>query len=115
MLPCVRLQQICGCDRYSSYGIYAHCVASISQLTGRYNYQAFSDFIHDPNVMNGVDYVSTTYPFSSAGFWWHNNEMNALCDRGASVEAVTTRVNGGTNGLADREAYYQKACQVIPG
>ena len=89
--------------------------AGVIQLTGRCNYQAFSDFIHDPNVMNGVDYVSTTYPFSSAGFWWHNNDMNALCDRGASVEAVTRRVNGGTNGLGDREAYYQKACQVSPG
>lgn len=88
--------------------------AGVIQLTGRYNYQAFADFIHDPKVMEGVDYVSTTYPFSSAGFWWHNNDMNALCDRGVSVEAVTERVNGGTNGLADREAYYQKACQIIP-
>jgi putative chitinase len=89
--------------------------AGVIQLTGRYNYQAFSDFIHDPKVMDGVNYVSTTYPFSSAGFWWHNNDMNALCDRGASVEAVTLRVNGGTIGLADREAYYQKACQVATG
>lgn len=89
--------------------------AGVIQLTGRSNYQAFSDYIQDPKVMNGVDYVSTTYPFSSAGFWWHNNNMNDLCDRGASVEAVTRRVNGGLNGLADREAYYRKACQVIPG
>lgn len=89
--------------------------AGVIQLTGRANYQAFSDFIHDPDVMNGVSYVSTTYPFSSAGFWWHNNGMNALCDRGASVEQVTRRVNGGINGLDDREAYYQKACEVIPG
>lgn len=88
--------------------------AGVIQLTGRFSYQAFSDFIHDPKVMNGVGYVSTTYPFSSAGFWWHNNDMNALCDRGGSVEQVTERVNGGFNGLADREAYYQRACQVIP-
>lgn len=87
----------------------------VIQLTGRFNYQAFSDFIDDPKVMNGVDYVSTTYPFTSAGFWWHNNDMNELCDRGASVGEVTKRVNGGYNGLEHREAYYQKACQVIPG
>lgn len=89
--------------------------AGVIQLTGRCNYQSFSDFIRDPKVMDGVDYVSITYPFSSAGFWWHNNEMNALCDRGASVEQVTRRVNGGTNGLADRQAYYHKACQMISG
>lgn len=89
--------------------------AGVIQLTGRANYQAFADFIPDPRVMEGVDYVSATYPFCSAGFWWHNNDMNALCDRGASVKEVTKRVNGGTNGLTDREAYYEKACQVFPG
>lgn len=89
--------------------------AGVIQLTGRANYQAFSNFINDPKVMDGVDYVSTTYPFSSAGFWWHINNMNALCDRGASVEQITKRVNGGLNGLADRIAYYQKACKFISG
>jgi putative chitinase len=89
--------------------------AGVIQLTGRANYQAFANFINDPQVMDGVDYVSKTYPFSSAGFWWHNNDMNALCDRGASVEQVTLRVNGGYNGLDDRKAYYRKACQVILG
>lgn len=87
--------------------------AGAIQLTGRANYQAFADFIGDPKVMHGVDYVSATYPFSSAGFWWHNNDMNALCDQDASVEAVARRVNGGLNGLADRKAYYHKACQII--
>jgi putative chitinase len=89
--------------------------AGVIQLTGRSNYQAFSNFIKDPRVMEGVDYVSTIYPFSSAGFWWHNNKMNALCDAGATVEKVTRRVNGGTNGLADRQKYYNKACKVFPG
>jgi putative chitinase len=63
--------------------------------------------------MEVVDYVSTKYPFSSAGFWWHNNNMNALCDRGATVEEITRRVNGGLNGLSDREAYYAKALKIF--
>lgn len=88
--------------------------AGVLQLTGRANYQAFANFFKDPKIMQGCDYVASTYPFSSAGFWWMNNHMNALCDSGASVEQVTKRVNGGYNGLADREAYYQKACSVIP-
>lgn len=88
--------------------------AGVIQLTGRYNYQRFADYIDDPKVMEGVNYVSTTYPFTSAGFWWHNNNMNALCDSGATVEQVTRRVNGGLNGLADRKAYYQKALKVFP-
>jgi predicted chitinase len=31
---------------------------SYIQLTGRSNYQAFSDYIKDPKVMEGVKYVS---------------------------------------------------------
>jgi putative chitinase len=83
--------------------------AGVIQLTGRANYQDFSKAIADPKVMDGVAYVASKYPFTSAGFWWSNNNMNALCDRGASVEEVTLRVNGGYNGLDDRKSYFDKA------
>lgn len=87
--------------------------AGVIQLTGRANYQAFANFLGDQKVMSGCDYVANEYPFTSAGFWWHNNRMNALCDAGASVERVTRRVNGGINGLSDRIYYYERACGVI--
>ncbi len=87
--------------------------AGVIQLTGRANYQAFSKAIGDPRVMEGSAYVAATYPFTSAGFWWSNNNMNALCDQNATVEQVTKRVNGGYNGLDDRKQYYEKACKVI--
>lgn len=87
--------------------------AGAIQLTGRGNYQAFSNAIADPKVMDGSAYVATKYPFTSAGFWWWKNNMNALCDKNPTVEQVTLRVNGGYNGLDDRKKYYQKACQVI--
>ena len=80
--------------------------AGYIQLTGRYNYQAFADWVKDDRVMEGVDYVAETYPFTSAGFWWVSNNMNELCDEGADVMEVTLRVNGGTNGLSDRIHYY---------
>lgn len=88
--------------------------AGYIQLTGRANYQDFANFIKDPAVMQGVDYVAEKYPFSSAGFWWQNNRMNQLCDQNPSVREVTLRVNGGTNGLDDREMYYQRCLKVIP-
>ena len=87
--------------------------AGYIQLTGRANYQDFADFIKDPTVMQGVDYVAEHYPFSSAGFWWQNNKMNQLCDSSPSVKDVTLRVNGGTNGLANREMYYQRCVVAI--
>jgi putative chitinase len=87
--------------------------AGYIQLTGRANYQAFSNYMKDPKIMDGVDYVAANYPFTSAGFWWKNNQMNADCDKGASVEQITKIVNGGYNGLEDRQHYYDRALEVI--
>ncbi len=83
------------------------------QLTGRANYQAFANFMKDPNIMQGWEYVSRNYSFLPSGFWWYKNNMNALVNNGATVRQVTRRVNGGFNGLADREQYYKRALEVI--
>lgn len=83
------------------------------QLTGRYNYQALANYLGDQNVMQGVDYVATHYPWTSAGFWWYQNGMNSFCNNGATVEQVTRRVNGGYNGLESRRAFYNKACGIF--
>ena len=86
--------------------------AGYIQLTGRANYQAFANAIGDQRVMEGVDYVAEKYPWTSAGFWWNNNNMNSVCSDG-NVEQVTRRVNGGTNGLADRQQYYDKCKKIF--
>lgn len=90
--------------------------AGAIQLTGRYNYQRFADFIKDPDVMDGAAYVGATYPFTSAGFWWQQNAINAFVDQGANCRQVSARVNGRdpANGLADREAYYARAVKAFP-
>lgn len=91
--------------------------AGAIQLTGRFNYQRFADFMKDRRVMEGCEYVATAYPFTSAGFWWHLNNMNALVDRGASCRQVSARVNGRdpANGLTDRENYYARATRTLNG
>lgn len=87
--------------------------AGYIQMTGRANYQSFANYIKDPKVMDGVTYVANKYPVTSAGFWWHNNNMNDLCDSNPTVEQVTLRVNGGYTGLSDRQKYYARCCEVI--
>ena len=87
--------------------------AGYLQMTGRWNYQQFANYVGDQRVMNGVDFVAATYPWRSAGFWWHNNNMNALIDSGATVEQVTLRVNGGTNGLAERIRLYNLTLSIF--
>ena len=87
--------------------------AGYLQLTGRYNYQKFANYIKDQNVMQGCNYVATKYPWTSAGYWWYINGLNTLCDNGATVETITRKVNGGLNGLAERKKYYDKACNIF--
>lgn len=87
--------------------------AGYLQLTGRANYEMLMRYTGDQRVMEGVDYVADTYPFTSAGAWWEANRMNDLIDSGASVEDVTRRVNGGYNGLDDRKYYYNRCLQVV--
>ena len=87
--------------------------AGYLQLTGRSNYQALANYLADQSVMKGVDYVAANYPWTSAGYWWYKNNMNALCDKGATCKEITYRVNGGYNGLEDRDNYYNKCCNVF--
>ena len=87
--------------------------AGYIQLTGRYNYQQFADYMGDKNIMEGADYVAKNYPWISAGFWWKTHKMNSLCDKGASVETITRKVNGGTNKLEERKKYYELACSIF--
>ena len=87
--------------------------AGYIQLTGRANYMMLASYVGDERVMEGVDYVASTYPFTSAGVWWEKNYMNDLIDGGANVRQVTRRVNGGYRGLSDRRYYYERCLQVI--
>ena len=89
--------------------------AGALQLTGRYNYQLFADYMGDERVMEGADYVSVRYPFTSAGFWWQQNGINAFVDSGASCRQISARVNGRdpANGLAERERLFAAATNII--
>ena len=86
------------------------------QLTGRYNYQRLANYLNDIRVMEGVDYVANNLPFTSAGFWWFDNKMsNYINNEGATIEQVSTAVNGGNpaNGLQERIFYYNRAKELF--
>ena len=80
------------------------------QLTGRANYGKFSQFCGEDCVAN-PELVATKYPMMSAAYFFNSNGLWAVCDKGhddATVTAVTKRVNGGTNGLADRLKHFKE-------
>lgn len=87
------------------------------QLTGKNNYQSFTDHVGEDCVTN-ADLVATKYPLASAGFFFNSNNIWAVCDQGATdavVSKVSTRVNGKdpAHGLADRQANFRKFKQAL--
>lgn len=81
------------------------------QTTGKANYQAFGDSIHNKELIDHPDWVATQYPLASAAFFFASHNLWQVCDRGAddaTVTAVTRVVNGGTNGLEDRIARFHQ-------
>ncbi|MBT5301672.1 MAG: hypothetical protein HOL33_05825 [Tateyamaria sp.] len=62
--------------------------------------------------MDGVDYVSTTYPFTSARIWIEENDLLNICLT-EGFDACCYRINGGWNGYNDRLAKYQICKQYM--
>ena len=83
--------------------------AGVLMLTGRHNYQRLADSIKDQKVMDGVDYVADTYPFTSAKTWIVENDLLNVCIN-QGFDACCVRINGGWNGYDDRLRYY-RICQ----
>jgi putative chitinase len=85
------------------------------QLTGRANYQKFKDN-SGIDVIANPDLVANDPKLSAmaSGFFWNSRNLNALADKD-DVKAITKKVNGGYNGLADRENYLAKAKSIISG
>ncbi len=77
------------------------------QLTGKDNYTAFSLQANNEAIIKPELVAQPELAAESAGWFWLINGLNKLADTG-DVKAVTRRINGGFNGLADREAKYNK-------
>lgn len=88
------------------------------QITGRNNYAAFSrwcsgkglvlsptEFVDNPNRLAELRWAGI-----GAAWYWTvaRPDINTLSDR-QDLETVTRRINGGTNGLADRRDRYNRA------
>jgi len=75
------------------------------QLTGRNNYQLFSAYVNDENILKDPIPVANEYSFKSAMYFFDKNKLWAKCDLGTDfnvVKIVTRAVNGGLNGLDHR-------------
>jgi predicted chitinase len=82
------------------------------EITGRTNYQRAGEAL-------GIDLIDNPQLAQTPGvgarvaaWYWQNHDLNPLADQGAFV-TITRRINGGLNGLADRQAYYERAKRLL--
>ena len=87
------------------------------QLTGRANYAAFSkwagiDAVSNPEMVEKEPYAS----LATIWYWTQSSNMKRFGRKaaiGGDVTGATKAVNGGTNGLKDRQAKYAKYSGLI--
>jgi putative chitinase len=82
------------------------------QVTGRANYAECGralgvDLISNPRRLADYDLACL-----SAGWYWDTRKLNVYADRD-DILTVTRIINGGTNGLADRQSYLARAKRVF--
>lgn len=85
------------------------------QITGRANYRRFGDLLHVDLVSNPALAALPDLAFRLAGLFWMKNGLNELADQAsaAAFKQITRRINGGFNGLAERERFYAVACTTL--
>jgi len=91
------------------------------QTTGRENYRSLTrrirstlgaqspDFEAAPQLLETIDWAAW-----SAADYWRMRNLNKWADAG-DLYGLTRRVNGGTNGIADRKALHIRASMAIKG
>jgi putative chitinase len=82
------------------------------QLTGKINYTEFAQSI-GVELDEAVRYVETFEgAVQSACWFWKTRGLNALSDN-SDVVTCTKRINGGTNGLAERTELFERFIGVL--
>lgn len=91
-----------------------YCGRGLIQITGKSNYTKFAESV-GMSLSDAVTYMGTTAgALESACWYWSNNKINQLADTG-NTAAVTKVINGGNNGLPEREKKYQLALTILAG
>jgi len=79
-------------------------------ITGRQNYKAYADSQYCNGDLMGHPEWLAQMPgaLKSAMWYWQKRGLNKYADKG-DFAGLTKAINGGYNGLADRQKYYERA------
>ena len=78
------------------------------QVTGRYNYEQAGQALGLDLVSNPELAAQPENAARIAAWYWTSRDINDAADSGDFTQ-VTRLINGGTNGLADRQSYFARA------
>lgn len=78
------------------------------QVTGRANYGECSDALGFDLINNPEQLASFDLACLSAGWYWDKHNLNSCADDD-DIMLITRIINGGYNGLDDRQAYLDRA------
>jgi putative chitinase len=87
---------------------FKFCGRGAIQLTGHDNYSQFAASVGMTIDEAVADLETLDGAIESACWFWKKNGLNAVCDADDIVK-MTKKINGGTIGLDDRRAHYEKA------
>ncbi len=79
------------------------------QITGRYNYQRFANAIDDQSIMDDPDKLLDPDYGARSACWYFSEHVKP----GLTVRKATKAINGGYNGLSDREARFDRCLRVL--
>jgi putative chitinase len=85
------------------------------QLTGRFNYQKFAEYMSDLMIVKDPDRVKNELSFVAAGWFFDKNGIfdMSVDFKEDTVKKVTKAINGGYNGLAHRQQLTNKYAAYI--
>ena len=91
---------------------YRYRGRGLIQLTGKSNYEHFAAGI-EATLEEALEFLATPEGcVESAAWFWANNGLNELADTD-DVTKVTKKINGGTIGLAEREAHTEAFKEML--
>jgi putative chitinase len=91
---------------------FKFCGRGLIQLTGRDNYTRFAEAL-GITLEECVSYMETPEgAASSAGWFWDTRDLNTFCDDG-DFTGLTKKINGGTNGIEERQQLYTRAIDLL--
>jgi putative chitinase len=91
---------------------YRYRGRGVIMITGRFNFRKYGDLLGVDLEGNPDLAAKPEYAFQIAALYWKLNKCNEHADQ-RNFKALTRAINGGLNGLADRERYYEIAKKAL--